>query len=314
MNDNLKVKKILVLHGSGSGEDAVSLASATNIYNTLKQDGFDVDLFKFCKKTFIEDMKAAKPDVVFNAMHGKFGEDGQVQSVLNFLEIPYTHSHHDSSSLGIDKVAMKSYANHANLVQQAYGFVTPQQLRNGDYKKFWHNNNFDLSKKVILKPINYGSSVGIQIIDGNSEINFDELPDLHVFLLEEYIKGRELNIVIVEGMGIADCIEVSYENEIYDYETKYHKECSYNFNPQLPEEVKKNVTEIALHLHKIGNFRDCSRVEFILEDKTNNIFLLEINSHPGLTNKGSFVPKSIVKNGFNMSEFCVQLLKNASHE
>lgn len=281
----------------------------------IKDAGFkDFYLHKFDKFSFINDMQKDNPDIVFNAMHGKYGEDGQIQVILNFMQIPYTHSGFSSSFIGMDKIAIKSYVEHMGFTEHFYHIFTKQELLNGEHKNIIRKNGFDQGKKFIIKPHNHGSSVGIKVVTSMTELSKANLVGDEYFLMEELISGREINVVILDDFGKTDIFEVIYPNEIYDFESKYNGSCNYIADPELQGKTIEKIKSLSERLYSFLGFKGCARVEMIVDEVKDIIFLLEINSHPGMSSSGSFVPKSIEKNNLKLSEFCKEMLKNSSYE
>ncbi|MFL2679611.1 MAG: D-alanine--D-alanine ligase [Alphaproteobacteria bacterium] len=297
MANSENYKKILILRGGISDEIEISKLSANQVYSSINSH-YEVNIFDVnddCNN-LIKKIIKFQPHVVFNCLHGYFGEDGQIQSILNYLGFPYTHSGVATSSLLMNKIFSKK-------IFQSFGIQTPKTLTFDDLK-----NNFPL----IVKPINGGSSNGLCKINDQETLNkfiMDNKINIKKLMFEEFIPGRELTVGILENK-VCGVMEIEFSNEVYDYDNKYVDIAKHILNPKLPQDIHKKITQSSLDIHKKLNCNSISRIDFRYDDKKNELFLLEINTQPGLT-KNSLLPEMAQQQGINFLELCKILIKSA---
>ena len=299
-----KYKKISILQGGISDESEISLLSAKEVYRTLKNkyNVTLIDVNRDCTK-LISDIKKSKPDIIFNCLHGYFGEDGQIQSILNYLEIPYTHSGVLTSSILMNKYFSK-------ILFEKLGVATPI----GNLIA-----NINLEKKIrfplIVKPICGGSSNQLfKINDSNQLSSFLEKKKkfLDKFIYEKFISGRELTVGILDNK-VCGVMEIIFDDEIYDYKNKYLKIAKHEINPRLPKKILNLLISISENIHNKMNCNCVSRLDFRYSEKNEKIFLLEVNTQPGLT-KNSLLPEMAASKGINFLELCEIILSNPECE
>ncbi len=299
-------KKILILGGGISKEREISLNTARQVKNILKKKyrilQSDLD------KNFEHKLKSFKPDIVFNALHGRFGEDGYVQTILEYNKIKYTHSGILSSALAMDKIASKKKFIKNNI-------LTPRFIK---FKFNLENKNSlkDKIKKkfkfpIVLKPINEGSSVDVYITnEKNLRKNLNKLKKYKEILIEEYIGGREIQAAILgnKKLGI---IELRPRREFYDYKAKYDsKSKTEHIIPvDLSKKNLKKVLNIASKAHKILKCRGVTRSDF--KFFRNKFYLLELNTQPGMTEL-SLVPEIAAFKGISFFRLLEWILNDAS--
>jgi len=297
-----KSEKISVLRGGVSEEKEISVLTANQVYKTLKKkyETTLIDVDSDCNK-LIKNLISSKPDKVFNCLHGVVGEDGQIQSILNYLRIPYTHSGVLASSIAMNKVVSKYF-------YKAVGIRFP--------KNFDINDKFTKSSyPFIIKPICGGSSKNLFKIENQKQlIDFKNIHinELHMYMVEEFIDGRELTVGILNDK-ICGIMEIIFDSEIYDFKNKYKVIAKHVLDPKLPEIAIKSLRNISLKIHKAINCKCISRLDFRYNTKSDELFLLEINTQPGLT-KNSLLPEMAQSNGINFLELCEILLSNAECE
>ena len=297
-----KSEKISVLRGGISEEKEISVLTANQVYKTLqkKYDTTLIDVDNDCNK-LINDLIRSKPDKVFNCLHGIFGEDGQLQSILNYLKIPYTHSGVLASSIAMNKVVSKYF-------YKALGIKFP--------KHFDINSKFtNSSYPFIVKPICGGSSKNLLKIENQKQLNDfknNDIDELHKYMVEEFIDGREITVGILEDK-ICGIMEIIFDSEIYDFKNKYQVIAKHVLDPKLPENVKQKLKDISLKIHKDINCKCISRLDFRYNTKSKELFLLEINTQPGLT-QNSLLPEMARSKGTDFLELCEILLSYAECE
>ena len=297
-----KSKKISVLRGGISDEKSISVLTADHVYKTL-QEKYNTTLINVGSdyEKLINDLVKSKPDKVFNCLHGAFGEDGQIQSILNYLKIPYTHSGVLASSIAMNKVVSKYF-------YKALGIKFPK--------------HFNLNNKIInpphtfvIKPICGGSSKNLLKIQTQKQfIDFKKkhINELHKYMLEEFIDGREITVGILNNR-ICGIMEIVFDSEIYDFKNKYQVIAKHVINPKLPKIITDKLKNISMKIHNAINCKCISRLDFRYDTKSEELFLLEINTQPGLT-ENSLLPEMAKSNSTDFLELCEILLSNAECE
>jgi len=297
------VKKVLVLMGGFSSERDVSLVTGKAVADALLKSNYNVILYDLTNGfEFVEILKKEKPDVVFNALHGNFGEDGEIQGFLDILQIPYTHSGLKTSVLGMDKYLTKDIA-------EKCGIKVPKGEKMTFAKFKWQGTSLDFP--YVVKPVSDGSSVGVFIVKNNDDlkkVKYDSV-DREV-LIEEYIEGKELTCMVLGGKAYV-VTELKPSEEFYDYEAKYTDGMTSHI---LPAEIPENITnECMLYSQKLHNILGCkgvSRCDFRYNEKQ-GLVLLEINTNPGMTSL-SLVPEQAKYVGISYEDLCSYLVENAS--
>ena len=308
-NARFNLGKIGVLMGGPSTERDISLKSGKAVYEALKQLNVDVVAIDVQSDDIDENAQlliSHKINCAFIALHGRFGEDGQVQEVLDDLNIPYTGSGSLASSLAIDKIASRKILEVAGVAVPRY-----KVLDKNSYRQDWKfNENFTFP--VVVKPATHGSSIGLSIVDDEKKLSkaidlaftFDKR-----IIIEEYVSGREVTVGILEGV-ILPVIEIIPKNRFFDYEAKYQAGMTdYIVPAKLEEEVAKRAQATASQVHKLLGCDGFSRVDMILS--AGNIpFVLELNSVPGLT-PTSLLPKAALVAGIEFQQLCLKLINLA---
>ena len=299
-------KKILILGGGVSKEREISIETAKQVKNTLKKKykviSSDLD------KNLESKLKLFKPDVVFNALHGRFGEDGYAQTILEYHKIKYTHSGVLSSALAMNKLASKKIFNENNL-------LTPKFIKFKNNLEVNRNLKNKIRKKlkfpVVVKPINEGSSVGVYISsEKNLKKNLIKLKKYKEVILEEFIDGREIQVAIL-GVKKLGAIELKPKRKFYDYKAKYDikSKTEHIIPANLTKKNLDKVLNIALKAHKILKCKGVTRSDF--KFFRNKFYLLELNTQPGMT-KLSLVPEIAAYKGMNFLKLLEWILKDAS--
>ena len=299
---------IVVLMGGLSGERKISLLTGKACSKALKKKGYKVvDLD--AKGYFVDELKQLKPKIVFNALHGKYGEDGFVQSILESLKIPYTHSGVLSSSLAMDKELSRLIFIKNNLKVPKY-FLLQKDHQGNSNKKF---NNKKIKFPIVIKPINEGSSLGVSICKNKKQFtskykklmeNYDRI------LVEEYIPGREIQVAVM-GEKALGAIELVPRRQFYDYTAKYSNSAQTQHIMPAPLSPKKykEILGLAKKAHKLLGCRGITRSDFRFFK--NKFYLLETNTQPGLT-KLSLVPEIAQYCGIKFEDLIVWMTENAS--
>lgn len=292
--------------GGNSSERKISIETGNQVLNALKS--YDLKLKRFLIggniKKFVSDIISFSPDVVFNALHGRFGEDGQVQSILNALQIPYTHSGATSSAIAINK-------HFSKIIFRNSGITCPKS----ELVEINKNFSLELSLPMVLKPIDGGSSIDVVLIKNKTELekktrSFFQSNKLGMF--EEFIPGREITVGVFDNKVIG-IIEIISDENFYNYKSKYINVAKHILSPKLPKNIIKKLYEFTLAAHRSLDCNFISRADFRYNDKTNTLYLLEINTQPGLT-KNSLLPEMANNIGINFNELCNKILENAKCE
>ena len=299
---------IVVLMGGLSGERKISLLTGKACSKALKKKGYKVvDLD--AKGYFVDELKQLKPKIVFNALHGKYGEDGFVQSILESLKIPYTHSGVLSSSLAMDKELSRLIFIKNNLKVPKY-FLLQKDHQGNSNKKF---NNKKIKFPIVIKPINEGSSLGVSICKNKKQFknkykklmeNYDRI------LVEEYIPGREIQVAVM-GEKALGAIELVPRRQFYDYTAKYSNTARTRHIMPAPLSPKKykEILGLAKKAHELLGCRGITRSDFRFFK--NKFYLLETNTQPGLT-KLSLVPEIAQYCGIKFEDLIVWMTENAN--
>ena len=296
-------KLIVVLMGGQSGERKISFLTGKACSQALQKKGYKV-INLDAKGFFANKLKKIKPKAVFNALHGKYGEDGFTQSLLELLKIPYTHSGVISSSLAMDKELSRIIFKKNKLKVPNYFLVER------DYTK---NINKRIKFPIVIKPVNEGSSLGVYICKNKAEYrrNFLKLiKEYDKVLVEKYIPGREIQVAIL-GKKKLGAIELKPKRKFYDYQAKYNANAKTKHI--IPVEINKKyldkVMEIALKAHKTIGCRGATRSDFKFYN--NKFYLLEINTQPGMTSL-SLVPEIANYNKISFIQLIEWMIKDAS--
>ena len=318
----LPYRKILIAVGSQSGEEEVSFGSGAFVSNVIKENlSIEPEIVELTPSNCFDVIIDKNPDVVFNAMHGKFGEDGQLQSFLDVMKIPYTHSGARASLIGMNKLLSSGIAKSIGLRRPDFFTMKLKDMSGSKILKEAKKNGIN-ADAFVAKPVFGGSSIGVFVISEDNlnksdqklkEIkNSDYFTGECQFLIEEFIVGREFNAVVVQmrSLRLIEIIEVVFDELIYSYEAKYQKgKHKHILDPDIDEGLLKKIKGSALNFHNALGCKDISRSEFKV-DKNNNVFTLEINTHPGLSGL-SFVPQAIKKNSIEDSVFVSSILSEA---
>jgi len=299
-------KKILILCGGISKERLISLDTGKQVANELKKNRYDV-VTSEPDHTFLKNIKLFKPDIIFNALHGQFGEDGYIQTILEIQKIPYTHSGVIASSIAMDKeISKKIFIKNK--------ILTPKYIK-FDYNKNKTNIIKVIEKKlkfpVVIKPINEGSSVHVYICTKKNIIkNLKALRLYNQILIEEFIGGREIQVAIM-GNKTLGAIELKPKRKFYDYEAKYNSNAKTKH--LIPVNLSKKdfhkVTTITRKAHQLIGCMGVTRSDF--KFYKGKFYLLEINTQPGMT-KLSLVPEIAKYTGMSFIQLIEWILKDAS--
>ena len=296
-------KKVLLLFGGFSAEREVSINSRSDIAAALRSKDFDViehDLTDIWN--FIHVLETEKPDVVFNGLYGNWGEDGEIQGLLDMLQIPYTHSGVIPSVLGMDKHLTK-------LIAAQNG----AKIAKGECKtaREYFKTGTQIPYPYVIKPVSDGSSVGVFIVRNEENAKKVTYPDENIkVLIEEFIAGRELTAMCLNGKSYV-VTELKAKNEFYDYEAKYTDGFTQHILPaDLPQDVTDTCLRYAEIMHKALGCNTVSRTDFRYNPQDGVVFL-EVNTNPGMTSL-SLVPEQAKYIGISYADLCEKLVETAA--
>ncbi|HYB08755.1 MAG TPA: D-alanine--D-alanine ligase [Alphaproteobacteria bacterium] len=300
-------KHVAVLMGGWSAEREVSLTSGKACARALGQAGYEVS--EIVVERNLPKLVAALeplPDVVFNALHGRWGEDGCVQGVLDILGVPYTHSGLLASALAMNKPMAKRLFQSVGIPVADGKVVHRDLVLRGDI----------MPRPYVVKPVSEGSSVGVRIVNlGDNAMPFerDAWPYGDEVLVERFIPGRELTVSVMGDKAIA-VTELRPLSGFYDYAAKYTEGKTTHLVPApIPERIAQQCMEFAARAHEVLGCRGVSRADFRYDDtaRIGEIYLLEINTQPGMTPL-SLVPEQAAHIGMSFSELVTWMVENAA--
>ena len=299
--------RIAVLMGGRSAEREVSLSSGRGVLKALEEEGFDTASVD-PGEDIMAQLQAVKPDAVFNALHGRFGEDGTVQGILEWMRIPYTHSGVLASALAMHKERTKD-------IYRAAGLPVVKSIV-ADRREAGARHLME--PPYVIKPVNEGSSVGIYIIRKGdnrppAELGSDTWNLSSEMMVEEFVPGRELTVSVMgdRALGVT---EITTDLAFYDYEAKYAPGGSKHIIPaQVPAAIAEQVMDMAVTAHRVLGCRGVSRTDFRYDDTgaQSRIILLETNTQPGMT-PTSLVPEQAAHIGMSYSKLCRWMVEDAS--
>ncbi|MDG1456587.1 MAG: D-alanine--D-alanine ligase [Pseudoprimorskyibacter sp.] len=296
------ISKVAVIKGGPSAEREVSLVSGLQCAAALRNEGFEVVELD-AGPNVVSQLQATSPDVVFNALHGRWGEDGCIQGILEWLQIPYTHSGVLASALAMDKDRTKAVYRSAGLPVAQSVLATRDSVR----------KKHIMAPPYVVKPYNEGSSVGVFLVH---EINQapppldSSMPD--VVMVERFVPGRELTTTVMGdlALGVTDIVTDGW----YDYDAKYATGGSRHIVPaDIPSEITQNCLDYALRAHSALGCRGVSRTDFRWDETLGpgGLILLETNTQPGMT-PTSLSPEQAALAGYDFGAFCRWMVEDAS--
>ena len=300
------MKKILIISGGISKERAVSLDTGKQVARELKKNGYKVNICEPNSK-FLDKIKVFKPNIIFNALHGQFGEDGYIQSILETTKVPYTHSGVIASAIAMDKELSKKIFIKNNI-------LTPKYIL-----YFFNKSKIDLISSiekrlkfpVVIKPINEGSSVNVFICSKKNIFNnLKKLKNYRKILIEQFIPGREIQAAII-GSKKLGAIELKPQRQFYDYEAKYNSKAKtkHIIPVEIPKIKYDKIMSLAFKAHNLIGCRGVTRADF--KYYKGKFYLLEINTQPGMTSL-SLVPEIANFHGISFIKLLELIIKDAS--
>ena len=298
-------KKILIISGGISKERLISLDTGKQVAKELIKNGYQI---KISEPNFslMDTVKSFKPNIIFNALHGQFGEDGYIQTILETTNIPYTHSGVISSAIAMNKELSKKIFIRNKILTPKYFLYSFNEKKSKLLKKIEKKLKFP----VVIKPINEGSSVNVFIC---TKLNFFKnlkfLREYKKIMIEEFIPGREIQAAII-GKQKLGAIELKPKRKFYDYQAKYNPKAKteHIIPVNLSKEKYNTVMNIAFKTHKLIGCKGVTRSDFKYYNK--KFYLLEINTQPGMT-KLSLVPEIAAHRGISFIKLIKLILSDA---
>ncbi|HVA33822.1 MAG TPA: D-alanine--D-alanine ligase [Candidatus Baltobacteraceae bacterium] len=270
--------KVVVAMGGGSAEREISIQSGTMVLRALQSLGYDAKSVDYDAR-FVDAIRELKPDVVFNALHGPGGEDGHVQALLEYLNVPYTGSSVEAAALSMDKHLTKKLLAAEGLPTAAWDLF---ELAGGTLPLL--PGSLDLP--LVVKPRFEGSALGVTIVRTHEQWTSAMLAMSKTYaqiLAEEFIDGREFTVAVLGEEALPVIEIVANRDSFYTYEAKYEPGGSTHIVPaRIDEDLAARMQMLALSTHRLLGLRDCSRTDFIVS-RDNRPYILEINSLPGMT-------------------------------
>ena len=303
-------KRVALLHGGISAEREVSLASGRQCIAALREAGFPVEPIDVTGDlgALLAALREARPDVVFNTLHGRFGEDGCIQGVLDWLGLPYTGSGLRASALAMNKPAAKALFAAAGLPVVAHRLVSPAELEAAD----------PLPLPYVVKPPGEGSSVGVHIIRGGDNRRARIARDWTwgaQAMVEPFVPGREITVAVMGDRPLA-VTEIATHLAFYDYEAKYADGGSLHTLPApIHPDAAAEAMRVAVEAHRALGCRGISRADFRYDDtvgEPGRLVLLEVNTQPGMT-RTSLVPEQAAHRGIAFPDLCTWMVEQARH-
>ena len=300
---------VAVVMGGWSAERKVSLASGEACHQALRNAGFSAMMIDVKRETICSVLADMKPHVIFNALHGKWGEDGTASALFETLNIPYTHSGVLASAMAMDKQKSKAVFKESG-IPVAESMVVPLEVAASKHP---------MALPYVVKPVAEGSSVGVHIVDRASNGPLQILRDeRHIFgdkvMVERFIPGRELTCAVMGDVALG-VIDIVSKSSFYDYQSKYELGGSEHILPAIvPNDVYRKCQRYALMAHQALGCRGVSRTDFRYDDTNSEkgeLILLEINTQPGMTGT-SLVPELAKHAGHTFEELVTWIVNDAS--
>lgn len=305
-NSHILQKHVALVVGGMSCESQVSYSSANGIANAIKKLGYRLTLIDM-GQDIANVLFRLRPDIVFNGLYGTYGEDGCLQGVLNILKIPYTGSGLLASALAMNKKMSQKIFQKNNIPTIPYKIV--------------HKNHGiiedPMARPYVIKPLAQGSSIGVHIIMENDEFRFSEYEFLYgdEIIIEKYIKGREFQVAILDGKALG-LLEIEFINGklFYDYEAKYTPGfTNHNLFPNLPDKIYHELLRLSELAYNAIGCRAIARAEFIYDEQVNQLYILEINTLPGMTPM-SICPEIAASISISFDQLIEKILLSAAFE
>lgn len=301
------VKKIAIITGGPGEERGISMLSADNVGNALKNSVYQISRYDLPENLskLLADLQNRSIDLAIPIIHGDWGEDGRLPALLDIFKVPYLFSNHLTSAVAMDKNLTKKILSDKEIIMAPW--ILWKKVNNVNLDKLIA----DWQLPIVVKPNASGSSCGIVIAKTKAELEV-ALEEKDEVLLEKFIKGRELTVAVTDVGGAVKALPIieiiSKVSEWFDYKAKYSPQGSDEICPaQIPDNVANQLKEIAMKVFRVLNCRDLARVDFIWSQDDDKLYFLEINTVPGMT-KASLCPKALQVAGLSLIEFFSQLI------
>jgi D-alanine-D-alanine ligase len=303
-------EKILVLMGGSSAERDVSLRSGQAVLKALLALEYEARAIDY-NSAAIKEIIDYQPDLVFIALHGKYGEDGTVQGLLESLNLPYTGSGVAASAICINKVISKRIFNSEGILSAGFKIIHPKELENAD--EMLNQLQLEIGLPMVVKAATQGSSIGTYIIKNAEEVlnaistafNYS-----NEVLVEKFIEGQELTVALIgnDDPQVLPLIEITSANEFYDYESKYTQGmCEHIIPARIGEESQSEIMRISKQVYKLLDCSGFARIDFML-DKDARPYVLEVNTIPGMTEM-SLVPDAAKAAGISFTSLVEMIVR-----
>ena len=300
----MKKANVIVLMGGWSSEREVSLVSGKACASALIEAGMSVETIDVQSdlRSLIEKL-SPRPDVILNALHGCFGEDGCVQGLLDVLGIPYTHSGRLASALAMNKPMAKIIFDAEGIPTAKHRIINAQTFRSGD----------PIPRPYVLKPCDQGSSIGVHIVEDGDNLAFvDNLfSENKLMMVEEYIAGQEFTVAVMGDRALS-VTDITTKRDFYDYHAKYEEGGSQHL---VPAKIKKDLADemmgYALSAHRALGCRGVTRSDFRYDGM--QTVILALNTQPGMTPQ-SLVPEQAASVGVSFTELVLWMIENAEYD
>ena len=297
--------KVLVLMGGWSNEREISLISGKFVFDSLVSSNVDAIRLDL-KKNNIDKINEINPDRVFIVLHGKGGEDGDIQRYLDNLSIPYTGSDSKSSEICMNKRTTKKILLENNIPTPFFKKID----ENHEYKDIENNFNYPF----VIKPSSEGSSIGVHIVDNKESYQkaIDENKEIsNDFIVEQYVDGNEYTVGIIDNIALPS-IKLVPPGKFYDYDAKYNSSKTQYICPSgLDKDMEDYIRKLSLKCFKTLNCKGWGRVDLII-DSENNPWIIELNTVPGMT-KHSLVPMAAKQNNISFDDLVIKILDSSFH-
>ena len=301
---------VLLLKGGFGSEREVSLNSAKACSKAIKENGFIVTEVDIANMN-LNELISLKADVCFNALHGNSGENGSIQGLLNLLKLPYTHSGVAASAISMNKIYFKRLV--VNTTENSDDpIIFPKTLQINEGEKLSVKNYNGL---YVLKPTSGGSSVGVKIVKGRNSIPLKKEYKCEDLMAEEFVGSMELTVTVLKDKPLCVTeIKAAQNEEFYNYRAKYERNGSTHDIPaKIPSHLYEQAMSWALRAHKIVGCNGISRSDFRYDEINNQLYMLEINTQPGMT-ETSLSPEQALFCNISLSEMVKIIIEEASYE
>ena len=309
-------KRVGVLMGGPSAEKTISIKSGMAVCRALESIGIDVVPIELrdaptmngYREQVIKEISSSSIDVAFVALHGRFGEDGEIQEVLEYMKMPYTGSKSLASRLGMDKISSRAIFESRHIHVPCSTIINKADLdKHHDAQVYFK----ELGLPLVVKPSCGGSSIGLSIIDSGADFHVAASEAFRYSdkaIVEEYVRGREITVGILEEKALP-IVEITPKKRFFDFEAKYNKLLTeYKVPAEIPEKKYRECQDTGLEAHKALGACFFSRVDMILSEKGVPV-VLEVNTIPGLT-ETSLLPKAALAAGIDFKNLVLKILES----